>query len=75
MIKVTTLDNHAVYINSFYIEAITKYSLVDSVIRLRSGKTYIVTETPEEIVQLIEEQKSSNPLYRGMSSISYQEAM
>jgi uncharacterized protein YlzI (FlbEa/FlbD family) len=75
MIKVTTLDNHIIYINSFYIEAITKHSPVDSIIRLRSGKTHIVAETPEEIVRLIDEQKRLNPLYCGVGSLSYQEAL
>jgi uncharacterized protein YlzI (FlbEa/FlbD family) len=54
VIKVTTLDNQAVYLNSVYIEAFSRCSQQDTIIRLRGGKTYIVSETPEEILQSIE---------------------
>jgi uncharacterized protein YlzI (FlbEa/FlbD family) len=58
MIKVTTLDDNAIYINSTYIESITRHSQVDTIIRLHSGKTHIVTEAPEDIFQLIEDRKN-----------------
>jgi uncharacterized protein YlzI (FlbEa/FlbD family) len=58
MIKVTTLDSNVIYINSTYIESITRHSQVDTIIRLHSGKTHIVTEAPEEVIQLIEARES-----------------
>jgi uncharacterized protein YlzI (FlbEa/FlbD family) len=62
LIKVTTLDNQAVYLNAVYIEAFSKCSELDTLIRLRGGKTYIVSETPEEILQMIEYSARAYPV-------------
>lgn len=51
MIKVTRLNNKEYYINFDLIETIEETP--DTVITLRDGKKYVVSETPEEIIERI----------------------
>jgi uncharacterized protein YlzI (FlbEa/FlbD family) len=55
MIKLTSIDGNITYLNSLYVETISKHSEVDTIIRLRGGKSLVVTELPEEIVKSIED--------------------
>jgi len=51
MIKVTRLNNKEYYINFDLIETIEETP--DTVITLRDGKKYVVSESPEEIIEKI----------------------
>ncbi|SHJ05759.1 flagellar FlbD family protein [Lutispora thermophila] len=55
MIKVTRFNGKEYYINSDLIETIEETP--DTVITLRDGKKYVVSETVEEIVNRIVEHK------------------
>ncbi|NLM45089.1 MAG: flagellar FlbD family protein [Clostridiales bacterium] len=51
MIKVTRLNSKEYYINFDLIETIEETP--DTVITLRDGKKYVVSESPEEIIERI----------------------
>jgi uncharacterized protein YlzI (FlbEa/FlbD family) len=75
VIKVTTLDGRTIYINSTCIESFTKHSGVDTIIQIRGGKTYLVSETPEELLALIGDHIRSYLVYQGVGVVSYVEAL
>jgi flagellar protein FlbD len=52
MLKLTRLDGAPIYINEDYIETIEVSP--DATINLHNGTTYVVKETPEVIMNMIE---------------------
>jgi flagellar protein FlbD len=58
MIKLTRLDGTAVYINEDYVEILD--ASPDSAITLHNGTTFVVKETPEKILEMIEKWNKKN---------------
>jgi uncharacterized protein YlzI (FlbEa/FlbD family) len=75
MIKLHTLDNKAIYLNFLYMESFTSQSEVETLIRLRGGKTYVVKESPEEIMQAIEDYNRMQSAGWGVNVLHCEDAL
>lgn len=53
MIQVTRLNGQPFYLNALFIETVE--AVPDTTIRLTNGKTYVVKEKEEEIIQHVKE--------------------
>jgi uncharacterized protein YlzI (FlbEa/FlbD family) len=75
MIKSHTPDGKAIYLNDLYMESFTSQSEVDTLLRLRGGKTYVVKESPEEIIQAIEDYNRMQSAGWGVNVLHYEDAL
>lgn len=50
MIKLQIVNETCVYINPMFIEVVEKCAEHNTVVRIHDGTTYVVAETPDEIV-------------------------